>query len=283
MRRRSSLPRAATAIAMLSIAALMVGCGGSAGIGHTSPSEATSGGGSGMTTPTLYTVSATVSGLSGQGLVLELNGGQDLAVATDGTVAFPNGLASGSAYAVTVETQPAVRRELCSVSNGSGTIGQANVSNVSIDCSIVVGFVYQTTGNNQLFSYGISSGTGALVQFGTPLAIGTNPTSMVATPGGTFIYVTTPIVASDPSGSGSLSVYAIDSDTGALTAVSSVSTTGLDPARLAVSPGGDFLFVMGPQALTDNSVLATYAIDATTGALTPTGTLLLGAASPPDS
>jgi hypothetical protein len=71
-----------------------------------------------------YIVSATVTGLTGQGLVLELNGGQDQAVAADGAVTFPSGLMTGASYTVTVSSQPTMRREICGVTHGSGTIGQ---------------------------------------------------------------------------------------------------------------------------------------------------------------
>ena len=46
-------------------------------------------------------------------------------------------MASGDAYAVTVVTAPT--GETCAVSNGSGTVGSANVTNVTITCSVSSG------------------------------------------------------------------------------------------------------------------------------------------------
>ena len=89
---------------------------------------ATSGG------PTTYTVGGTVGGLTGSGLVLSLNSGaQTLPVAANGAFTFPSGLANGAAYAVTVGTQPS--GQTCSVTNGSGTISGANVTNVAVTCT----------------------------------------------------------------------------------------------------------------------------------------------------
>ena len=87
-------------------------------------------------TTNTYTVGGTVSGLSGTGLILSLNAGaQTLPVAANGTFTFPTALASGSNYAVTVQTQPSGPAQTCAVTNGSGTVGAANLTNGSIACA----------------------------------------------------------------------------------------------------------------------------------------------------
>ncbi len=69
----------------------------------------------------LYAVGGTITGLHGAGLVLQDNGGDNLTVSADSTsFAFSSALAGGSAYSVTVLTQPA--GENCTVANGSGTV-----------------------------------------------------------------------------------------------------------------------------------------------------------------
>ncbi|MGZ5266181.1 MAG: hypothetical protein ACXWCC_05275 [Caldimonas sp.] len=85
---------------------------------------------------TTYTVSVTVTGMrhSYNGLTLRNNGGDDLRVFGDGSSTFKTALASGSAYAVTVSSQPTGPDQTCTVSNGSGTIGSGNVTNVAVDC-----------------------------------------------------------------------------------------------------------------------------------------------------
>ncbi len=82
-----------------------------------------------------FTVGGTITGLDGNGFVLQLNGGNDLAVANDGSFTFTAGLADATAYSVTVLTQPSGPSQTCTIGNGSGTIAAANVSNVAITCA----------------------------------------------------------------------------------------------------------------------------------------------------
>jgi hypothetical protein len=74
-----------------------------------------------------FTIGGTVSGLSGTGLVLRNNGGDNLAVPANGAFTFSTAIASGAAYSVTVLTQPSNPSQSCTVANGSGTVGGANV------------------------------------------------------------------------------------------------------------------------------------------------------------
>lgn len=81
-----------------------------------------------------YTVGGTVSGLSGAGLGLQLNGAGNLAISANGSFTFTGGLTAGSNYQVVVQTQPNGPAQTCTVANGSGTVGGANVSNVTVSC-----------------------------------------------------------------------------------------------------------------------------------------------------
>ena len=96
------------------------------------PQSSTSTGGSG--TGTGFTIGGTVTGLTGTGLVLQDNGGDNLTITKSGPFVFPTGVASGGAYAVTVATQPTNPAQSCAVTGGSGT-ASANVSSVSITCT----------------------------------------------------------------------------------------------------------------------------------------------------
>jgi hypothetical protein len=109
---------------------------------------------------TTYTIGGTVSGLTGTGLVLQDNSGNNLAVSASGSFTFSNSVASGAAYSVTVLTQP--NGQSCTVTNGSGT-ASANVTNVQVVCSNVsysiggtvsgltgTGLVLQDNGGNNL-------------------------------------------------------------------------------------------------------------------------------------
>ena len=83
-------------------------------------------------TATTHTVGGTVSGLTGAGLVLHNNGGDNLAVpANASSFTFATAIAAGGAYSVSVLTQP--DSQACAVTNGSGT-ANANISNVVVNC-----------------------------------------------------------------------------------------------------------------------------------------------------
>src|SRR5262245_49830264 len=82
-----------------------------------------------------FTVSGTVAGLDGDGMVLQLNGANDLTVANNGTFTFTAQLADTTAYSVTVLTQPSGPSQTCTIGNGNGTIAAANVTNVAVTCA----------------------------------------------------------------------------------------------------------------------------------------------------
>jgi trimeric autotransporter adhesin len=82
-----------------------------------------------------FSVGGTVSGLTGAGLVLQLNGSADLPIASDGGFTFATQLASGSQYRVNVAAQPSTPTQVCTVAGGAGTIGSTNVTNVRVTCA----------------------------------------------------------------------------------------------------------------------------------------------------
>lgn len=83
----------------------------------------------------VLTVGGSISGLPGSGLILQLNGANDLAVSANGKFNFPKALAKGSAYSVTVKASPSSPiKQTCTVGQGSGNIAGAPVNNVAITC-----------------------------------------------------------------------------------------------------------------------------------------------------
>lgn len=103
--------------------ALLAACGGGGG----------DGGGGGSIKKT-YSVGGTVSGLTGSGLVLQNNGGDDLAVSASGPFTFATALANSAAYSVTVLSQPSSPGQICTVTAGSGNITGNNVTGVTVSC-----------------------------------------------------------------------------------------------------------------------------------------------------
>jgi len=83
-----------------------------------------------------FTIGGTVSGLTGTGLVLQNNAGDDLAVTSNGTFTFPTKLLSGAAYTVTVKSQPTAPSQSCTITSGSGTVGGSAVTGVTVACKV---------------------------------------------------------------------------------------------------------------------------------------------------
>ena len=86
-------------------------------------------------TTNTYTIGGTVSGLAGTGLVLRDNGASNLTLSANGSFSFGTPVASDATYAVTVLTQPTSPSQTCVVTNGSGTVGAANVTSVTVTCA----------------------------------------------------------------------------------------------------------------------------------------------------
>jgi trimeric autotransporter adhesin len=82
-----------------------------------------------------FTIGGTVSGLSGQGLVLRLNGAQTVAIASNGSFTFPTPQTSGTPFEVEVETDPTNPWQTCSIAGGNGRVGSGNISNIRVTCA----------------------------------------------------------------------------------------------------------------------------------------------------
>ncbi len=95
---------------------------------------------------TVYTISGSVSGLSGT-LVLQNNYGSDQTLTSDGSFSFE--VASSAKYNVRAKTQPNGK---CVVSNGTGTTS-ADVDNVSVGCWVLVDGGGSSAGVNKNSTY----------------------------------------------------------------------------------------------------------------------------------
>jgi Divergent InlB B-repeat domain len=85
--------------------------------------------------PVTLLVGGTVTGLTGTGLVLQDNATDNLVIAANATsFQFPNPIAYGSGYAVTVSSQPA--GQTCSVVNGTST-ATINVAHIAVSCAAI--------------------------------------------------------------------------------------------------------------------------------------------------
>lgn len=208
-----------------------------------------------------YTIGGSVSGLpSGLQVTLRNNGGDALTVSANGAFTFATSVAHGGSYSVTVGTQPV--GGTCTVSSGSGSNLTANVSSVSVSCTVPTTswFYVPDYGSAQVLGYSLNRSTGALSSIpGSPWAAGSNNRWLATNPARTFLY-------SANTGANTVSAYTVNASTGALTPVAgSPYATGTTPTSVEVSPNGKFAYVTNA----NGASVSGYTIDQITGALTP--------------
>ena len=116
--------------------------------------------------------------------------------------------------------------------------------------------------------YTIDPTTGALNSIGT-IAAGGYPQAVAVDPAGNFLFMAT--MNATPGSAGSLSTYAINATTGALTSIGTITAGGV-PNAVTVDPSGKFAYVPN----SGSNDVSMYTIDATTGALTSIGTTATG-------
>ncbi|MDP9339515.1 MAG: kelch motif-containing protein [Acidobacteriota bacterium] len=204
----------------------------------------TGGGGGGGTTP--HSISGTVSGLTGTGLVLQDNGGDSLTITANGPFTFATKVTG--AYAVTVLTQPTNPPQICTMANASGT-ASADVTNVNVTC--VASFTVGGTVTGVV-------GTGLVLQdnAGDNLTITANGSFTFATPvaTGSSYSVTILTQPSNPA-----QTCTVTSGTASGTATGNVSTVAVTCTAVTFSVGGNVVGLLGPpppppnSPLTDNS------------------------------
>jgi 6-phosphogluconolactonase (cycloisomerase 2 family) len=249
-----------------------------------------------------YPVSVTVSGLLGSGLVIQNNFSDSLSVTASGEVRFAQPVPTGSAYDVSVLTQPGSPTQACTVANGSGTVNGAAVSTPTITCVTQVaqtlyslnygdgtlsfftidattgqprargnvqvsGAPIDITGDGQgRFLYVLSSYNGILgVQAANSLPIPGSPFPVGSFATSLTGYPGTKTLYAVNAGSNDITGYAIDQTTGTLTALpGSPFKAGTNPRKLTVDSAGRFAYVTNGGS---NDVFI-YAVDPTTGALT---------------
>jgi len=207
-------------------------------------------------TTNTYTVGGTIAGLTGSGLVLKdtLNNNQVTVLAGAATFTITPAIASGTAYAVTVLTQPT--GQTCTPTGATGTVTTAAVTSVAVTCTVntftVGGTITGLTGTGLKLTDTVNS------HFVTPAA---NATTFTITPGvatgGTYaVSVTT-----QPSSPAQFCRVTGGSGT---IAAANVTTVAVNCTNV-----GQVVFVANTY---DNATgtLASFTINPTTGVLTPT-------------
>jgi 6-phosphogluconolactonase len=221
----------------------------------------------------LYSIGGTVSGLVGSRLTLQ-NNGSPIAVepTADGFQSLATFLSNGTAYDITVATQPTTPSQTCVVVNGKGTIAGANVTDIKVTCTTTPARFLLGEGGNYCFTTSaIDSTSGALTATsGSPTCFpnglrdsqgfldGFPVGPMVVDPQGRFLYM-----AVDQGQLGLLPIFAIDRSSGALTVVSINGGGPLGLDNLMIDPSGRFLFEIGTHGGVDTTI-----VDSASGALT---------------
>jgi 6-phosphogluconolactonase len=125
-------------------------------------------------------------------------------------------------------------------------------------------FLYvANSGSNNVSGFVIDEATGALTATpGSPVTVGDNPISLAVDPAGELLYIASLEFEDD----GSISGFRIDATTGALSAIpGSPFAIPRGAQAIAIDPSSRFVYVTH---IFSNDV-SRYAIDATTGTLTP--------------
>jgi 6-phosphogluconolactonase (cycloisomerase 2 family) len=257
---------------------------------------------------------------TGESVTLADNGTDTVVVSGDTTFVFPTKVAQSGSYAVTVMTQPAAQNCTVSAGSGSGLTGNVTtvavactnlpqyayvvnngdntVSQYAIDASGILSplsvatiatgnspqsvtvdpankFVYVTNlADNTISQYVIQSDGTLAPNTPATVATGHGPWAVTISPSGAWAYVAN-------SADNTISQFSISS-AGALvaTAIAPVAT-GIEPWNITLSPNGKYVYVanhgnVAPGGMT----ISQYAVDATTGALTPLNPATLPTAFP---
>jgi hypothetical protein len=218
-------------------------------------------------TTTSFTVGGTITGLLGPA-ILQDNAGNNLTVSSAGAFTFSSAVPSGAPYAVTVLNQPSSPVQVCSVSNGSGVVGGANVGNVAIACSTSTftvaasvvgltnsGLVLQDNGGD---TTAVDPGTNGMT-FAAPVSSGgAYVVSILQQPIGQTCHVTG---GSGTIGSGNVATAVVNCATDTYTVGGTIS--GLSGTVILQDNAGDDLTLNGSGSFAFRSPIAfgdTYAI-----------------------
>lgn len=188
--------------------------------------------------PPSYSVGGTVSGLAtGKSLQLADTNGDTQIVSGNGGFTMPTPRPGATSYAVSVAAQPA--GQTCTLSNGSGTLAGADVTDIAIQCVQAQFVVVPNRADRTISVYRVDPLNGALAPVpGNPFASGGQVNDIAFLPSGLAgfaVMVDTNTVVS----------FQLDPVTGALSAVggSSRSTAYGAPHAIAMHPSGQWVFI----------------------------------------
>lgn len=227
--------------------------------------------GSGAAGSDTYNIGGEISGLTGSGLVLRNNDGDDLARSADGSFTFATSLADHAGYQVTVRTQPTGQK--CTVTNGTGSLSGADVTNVAVACATrsttPIAHVYS---KNYAYMTVHSVSAMAMDETGALSPLTPETVDTVGGPSGSAVVGSNLYVSASDSG---LLRYTIGSD-GALTPATAPVTVRPWAGGIAVHPSGNYAYVSSwDDGFGVNGQIDRYSI-AADGTLTHAGVVASG-------
>jgi len=126
--------------------------------------------------------------------------------------------------------------------------------------------------DNAIFTFKIDAGSGALTSAQTITGATEGSTSVAVHPSGKFAYTANgAVLVGVPGSSNTISTYAIDPTSGALS-LTGTTAAGALPSSVTVDPSGKFAYATNA----DSNNVSMYSIDGTTGLLTSLGTIDAG-------
>ena len=165
------------------------------------------------------------------------------------------------------------------------TTGAGDPQSIAVDPAGKFAYVLDAGCNggigNYVSMYTINATTGALASIAPPVwTDGDTSGSVTVAPSGKFVYVTNSgYVWDEVPDYGSVAMYTIDAATGALITTGTIngSCPGLCfPSSMVVDPSGKFAYVVASGGGGFPDDVEMYTVNATTGALTSTGTITAG-------
>jgi hypothetical protein len=128
-----------------------------------------------------FTVGGTLTGLPAlDSVTLQVNGSNNLTLQANGTFTFAAPLADGQPYSVKLYTASGLNPMTCTLTNGSGTISGANVTNVLVQCTCTDDYCPCLTGDPgvDMLNAAVADGTAnggvpgvMYTQFGGPFRV----------------------------------------------------------------------------------------------------------------
>jgi len=217
-----------------------------------------------------YTVGGTISpsngGLTGSGLLLQINNGENLQIpANAATFTFSTPLVSGSNWDITLINQPS--SQSCNLTGFSGTSISNNIGSVTVTCSTGTSpkdnYAYVANNySNTVSPYNINATSGVLTSSGAVEPTGFGPSSVAVDAAGKFAYVTNQTSASVTAYSIASGVLAALPDVDSGTAGTQTSIpTGSTPTAIKIHPSGNFAYVVNQ----GNNSVSAYRLDAASG------------------